>query len=681
MSREQDGKRSSSRPSKKGPKRGNNNKNLSERKKKALRRSGVQLDQPSTQMMSTKSGALEHFLQTMDDPDDWRRINITEDDSNEGSSRLLTSEELDIIRRVEMQEYADSNYDPYPEFVDFFTNTVMETPLLMQDEPKRRFVPSKWEANKVAKLVKAIRSGLLVVDPEGGVIPKATFEAREAKKQRDLIYDVWADENLSNAALAAYSRHISAPKMTLPTTKESYNPPEEYLIEEGSEEMVQWEKEKATAKDQGRLWDPLPRKVKALRLLPAYERFVEERNSRCHDLFLCPRAISRRVNMRADDLLPILPDAKDLGPYPSTRSIDYIGHEGSRLSSISVDPTGNYLVSASTDGKVCVWDVQTGRAIWKINVNSEAASNSSSKQKILVSWNPNKVLFMFALCVGAKMHLVVPPNMPSSEGTWARLQSIIGLDGSSLVWNSETSYLSPIDNSSAEKNSEKYVYATVQHASSIRSVQWHRRGDYLATLVKSAENQHELLAIHQLSKRLSQYPLVKAPTQAREIAFHPARPQLFILAKSSVRVFDLSKRTQIRKLNVPVDGASSLAVHSSGDHLIVGGGIDSSMHSVLCWFDLDAGSDPYRVIRGHQEGSNINSISISTTFPLLASAGSDSTVNILYGQVYADLSADPKIVPLASLKQFGSDVTDIAFHPTQPWLFCGTAAGTLSLYV
>jgi ribosome biogenesis protein ERB1 len=116
--------------------------------------------------------------------------------------------------------------------------------------------------------------------------------------------------------------------------------------------------------------------------------------------------------------------------------------------------------------------------------------------------------------------------------------------------------------------------------------------------------------------------------------------------------------------------------------VLVGGGIDGAGFSPLHWFDLDAGSSPHRSVRAHREGANITAVSCSQSHPLVASAGSDGVVGLLHAQVYADLSADPVVSPLPPIGgPGGAAVTDLAFHPTQPWVFCGTAAGTLSLYV
>lgn len=67
------------------------------------------------------------------------------------SDKPLTSEELDIIRRLQQHENPDANYDPYEPTVEWFTGKGKEEvmPLNAMIEPKRRWVPSKWEKQKV----------------------------------------------------------------------------------------------------------------------------------------------------------------------------------------------------------------------------------------------------------------------------------------------------------------------------------------------------------------------------------------------------------------------------------------------------------------------------------------------------------------------------------------------------
>ena len=86
--------------------------------------------------------------------------------------------------------------------------------------------------------------------------------------------------------------YIPAPKLKLPGHEESYNPPKEYLPteEERNAAMLEAEAEGERPPFQPTAYD-------ALRKVPAYENFIRERFERCLDLYLCPRARIKRLNV------------------------------------------------------------------------------------------------------------------------------------------------------------------------------------------------------------------------------------------------------------------------------------------------------------------------------------------------------------------------------------------------
>ncbi|KII68728.1 Ribosome biogenesis protein erb1 [Thelohanellus kitauei] len=62
---------------------------------------------------------------------------------------VLNDEEIELVERLKKGTFADANYDPYPEYIDYFTGEVMKLPLSCAPEPKRRFLPSAHEYRKV----------------------------------------------------------------------------------------------------------------------------------------------------------------------------------------------------------------------------------------------------------------------------------------------------------------------------------------------------------------------------------------------------------------------------------------------------------------------------------------------------------------------------------------------------
>jgi ribosome biogenesis protein ERB1 len=122
---------------------------------------------------------------------------------------------------------------------------------------------------------------------------------------------------------------------------------------------------------------------------------------------------------------------------------------------------------------------------------------------------------------------------------------------------------------------------------------------------------------------------------------------------------------------------SSMDVHPSGDHLIVG-----SLDRRLLWFDLDLSSNPFKVLKYHERG--LRSVRYHTKHPLMASSSDDGSIHVFHCQVYSDLMKNPIIVPVKILR--GHTVTNkmgvlgVTFHPTQPWLFSAGADGRIFLY-
>lgn len=73
------------------------------------------------------------------------------------------------------------------------------------------------------------------------------------------------------------------------------------------------------------------------------------------------------------------------------------------------------------------------------------------------------------------------------------------------------------------------------------------------------------------------------------------------------------------------------------------------------------------------------------SYPLFASSSDDATAHVFHGMVYADLMTNPLIVPVKILRGHEmcdyAGVLDVAFHPTQPWLFTAGADTTICLFV
>lgn len=574
---------------------------------------------------------LGSFLANVDDSKNWRKVF----DEYNDEEVVLTKDEIKMVRKLMQNKAPHSDFDPHPDYVDWFKWDDAKHPLSNAPEPKRRFIPSKWEAKKVVQYVRGIRNGTITFDKP---------------KKEDDSYLLWEDDS-GLTEKANHLAYIPAPKQKLPGHDESYNPPLEYIPtqEEINSYQLMYEEDRPKF---------IPQRFTSMRSIPAYENAMKESFERCLDLYLCPRVRRKRLNIDPESLKPKLPNKKELKPYPITCYIEYKGHEGA-VTSISIEASGQWMASGSSDGTVRVWEVETGRCLrqWEIG---EAVN--------CVTWNPLSDIHIVAVSAG---HDVLLLNTGlGDEEEQQRIKELLLIDSPEA--SDETGKKAP---SVRWLKDDKHDGIRLRHLKNVTSVEWHRKGDYFSTVMPAGESRSVL--IHQLSKKLSQKLPFKLHGLAVRSTFHPSRSIFFICTKKTVRVFDLLKSKQIKKLDTGLKEASSIAVHPGGDNLIVG-----SKEGKLCWFDMDLSSKPYKVLKCHPK--DINNVVFHRSYPLFASCSDDCTAYVFHGMVYSDLNKNPLIVPLEILRGHansnGRGILDCKFHPRQPWLFTAGADKMIKLY-
>ncbi|KDQ17161.1 hypothetical protein BOTBODRAFT_53335 [Botryobasidium botryosum FD-172 SS1] len=582
-----------------------------------------------------KGDELDKFLSTVEDPSAW----TSGFDKNLQADSQLTPEELDLIRRLHAAEIPDAEYDPYEPTIEWFTGKGKEEimPLSAKPEPKRRWVPSKWEKQKVMKIVRAIRQGRIIPNK-----PKTT---------KPQFYALWATPS------SDHPPPLPAPKPRLPTNAESYNPPAEYLPT--PEEKAQWEE----AEKEDRERDFLPQKYSSLRLVPGYQNFIQERFSRLLDLYLAPRIQRKRLNIDPDSLIPSLPSPQSLKPFPIFEAHRYEGTHRARC--VSASPDGAWVVSGDEDGVVRVWETAVGREAMRWKFESKIGS---------VAWCPRTDVSFIAVGVDEAIHIVVPPYLsPSLLSATLSLLNPTNLpppstSATTLKWTSPMSY-------SPESTTPITTIILPPSSGLPKQLAFHRRGDYLSS-VGSTDGQGAIW-IHQISKRHSQSPFKKIKGSVQRVLFHPVKPHFFVATQRYVRIYDLAAQKLLKTLLPGIRWISSLDVHPSGDHLIVGG-----YDRKLCWFDLELSDKPYKVMRYHSRA--IRSLHFHPTYPLFASSSDDGTIQVFHARVYNDLLTDPLIVPLKVLRghhiKEGLGVLEIKWCTNQPWLVSAGSDGSLRVW-
>jgi len=253
---------------------------------------------------------------------------LTVYDKLNGRNVVVSARELEQIRRMKGGAFANRESEMYGDALDVVASATEAMPLSAAPEPKRRFLPSKWEAMRVAKLVQGLRDGTIVTRAEN----KAKREkARPDGDEAFLAFaeSMWAndDDDEEEETRRRGPMHVPAPKLALPNHDESYRPPEEYLLED--DELEDHE-------------GLVPKRHDTLRAVGAYEHAVKERFERCLDLYLCPRAMKRRLNIDPESLVPKLPDPKDLKPFPNALCRDFVGHDAPVVA-LACSPDGQWL--------------------------------------------------------------------------------------------------------------------------------------------------------------------------------------------------------------------------------------------------------------------------------------------------------------------------------------------------
>lgn len=622
-------------------------------------------------MRPAKGSVLDQLLDTIELPEGWTGLL----DKNSGAGLNLTEEELELISKIQKNEQTDESTNPYEPLIDWFTRHEEITPLTAMPEPKRRFIPSVNEAKRVMKIVKAIREGRIIP-------PKKLKEIKESEAAEDYKYDLWGD----SADSVEHVMNLRAPKLPPPTNEESYNPPEEYLL--SPEEKKEWENSEYSERER----NFVPQKFAALRKVPGYSESVRERFERSLDLYLAPRVRKNKLNIDPESLIPKLPSPKDLRPFPIRSSTVYSGHEG-KIRSLSIDPSGLWLATGSDDGTVRIWEILTGREVYKVQL-IDRKENSDDHIECL-EWNPEKDIGILAVAAGENIYLIVPPifGFDIENNGKTKIENGFGFDTfgtqkkSNLNLNDseeegeDESTVNDVKKTVAKWNKpssaqlEKDISIIITCKKTVKKLSWHRKGDYFVSVQPDSGNTSVL--IHQLSKHLTQSPFKKSKGITMDAKFHPFKPQLFVCSQRYIRIYDLAQQVLVKKLLPGARWLSKFDIHPRGDNVIA-----SSFDKRVLWHDLDLASTPYKTLRYHEKA--VRSVSFHKRLPLFCSAADDGIIHVFHATVYDDMMKNPLIVPLKKLtghKLVNSlGVLDSVWHPREAWLFSAGADNTARLW-
>lgn len=589
---------------------------------------------------------LDNFISKMDDPNYWRTVR----DRSTGKKIVLSDEDIKFIRKYLRGKYTEKSVNQTPDFDEPFVRDTMHHPLTNHPENKASYGPSKWEKLKIGQMVHSMKMGWMKVSDVTEKKDDDDEDDDDDEKVKNQFYALWTQQD-DTELKRRIRQYIAAPKTALPGHAESYNPPPEYLF--SPEEEQKW---RDTEPSERRM-NFIPQKFNSLRQVPSYSRFVSERFERCLDLYLCPRKLKMRANVKAEDLLPKLPSPRDLQPFPTVQALMYKGHSDA-VRCLSFHPAGELFASGSEDHSIRIWEVSSGRCVRHIPVEGGVSD---------LKWNPKHCLI--AAAVGNKVLIINTLIGTQVQNT----DTFIGM-------NAETNTAEATENKvpvtwENVENNQYGIRVTINHPKPVSQLSWQGKGDYLAVVLKEGQSLSVLL--HRLSSRVTMNPFNKPKGIVQCVSFHPNKPILFVATQQYIRVYHLAKQMLTKKLMANCKWVSSMAVHPWGDNVIVG-----SYDSKLSWFDTQLSDKPYQTLRHHK--SAIRQVCFHKTLPLFASCSDDGSTIICHGKVYNDLTINPLIVPVKVLrghiKTKSLGVMACQFHPVSPWIISAGADHSIRLY-
>lgn len=541
---------------------------------------------------------MDRIIEAEENPDFWRYVY----DEMNNEEVYLTDEQLQLVKKIKDKMIIDDHIRN----TDYtFEVEINEMETHHETIKKRNFLPSKMEQKKINKIVRGIKNGFIKFDDD-------TKPKNSLLNFLNDVQDTWQFSQSEQFRLP----NLLPPKLPLPGHEASFNPLPELFKEEIKPQVN-------------------------LRSLGSSTQLIKDQFERLLSLYLAPRVEKKKVHMKKEDLLQELPSLQDLKPFPTKcviKSLTSFSH----ATIFDISPDDAYIIVGDAFGNVIIMHTLTSVIIHRIKIEGGSITALKFLSRALILVSSEKCIELIAL----KFNTHEFEEACDHFEAIAQSQYVKDMKINETNPNSEFDFFFPgayIKNDIVNfrrKQISKLMSIKIKN-NRILHLDIHHKKDFLVITTAKSDDSRKIDVIS-LSKCSNTVIHVKAHTKIQKCLFHNSKPLIFIMTQTHVFLFELQKQAMKKKL---ISGSSSLtdmALHKTGDHLIV-----STADSKVLWFDLDSGQFPYKKMKVHS--GSVNSCAFSPAFQLFVSASSDGEIVLQHSMIDLESFGYPTITPIKVL--------------------------------
>ncbi|CCF75297.2 ERB1, BOP1, ribosome biogenesis protein ERB1 [Babesia microti strain RI] len=565
----------------------------------------------------------------------------------------LTDKDIELIERICKRQYPNKNYDPEAVFVEFDKSDSVfpvRNPIYRKDS----YSPSKNEYKIIKKIIKSIRERdySMSIDrqndmpnnkAENDIWNDSVYVANDREKRR-IIHD------------------LPAPKLPLPKSDESYNPPPHLIPSESDISINAGDGEPRY----------VPRKYDALRFVPGYKYYLIERFERCMDLYLSPRASRVKMNIDIKALLASVPKM-DYDQLSQDISVDY--YTGLPVNIARIDHTGRFVAIVSGNYNLQVFSLISGRSCFTIDLSGNNTSIND------VTWHPHLPLLAMAhgteiVVLAINLNTRCSTDYDSSDYMLSMENDFNMASSYAIVEKTKRCTLGDVvikwkRGTSAKFDKHKAMGFTIHHHVPVLKLNFHSKGSYLAAILQNGTKMGDQVIIHSVPKKSSVFLNVNVSNiKVNQLIFHPANSQLILGTTQGLRLVNLriSEGKTVKKLS----GLSEVLSLDVNNRILIASGDNGT----VSLYDLEDPNTPFKSFNF----PNISHVMVHKVLPLLYITQDGGKINVFYIKV--DDNESISVVPCKQLNlKCKMKLKDFTLHPYKSWFVTTTGDTKCLLYV